>query len=281
MFNSNTFNDLKANHPIIWNLIRLVALGFIFVCGFLGTLVVMAFASTNLGQLIGSVFNWLFAANTVQSFWYVTRAAGIISYLLVWLSTAWGLAVASKIFDRLLHRAITFDYHQFISLLAVGFIFLHVSVLMLDKYLPFSLAQVLIPFIDPYRPAWTGVGIIAFYLTLLVTVTFYLRKRIGMKAFQSIHLLSLVAFFGAAVHGLMAGTDSALLATRWMYVTTLLSVVFLMSYWLLVGRNQPSARAQAARLNQVQSGKEHPAGKQLPAGSQAPVRNQSTVRRVE
>jgi len=86
-----------------------------------------------------------------------------------------------------------------------------------------------------------------------VTVTFYLRNRIGSKAFRSIHVLSLVAFLGAAVHGFFSGTDSSLWVTQWLYAGTLLSVVFLTSYWLIVmlqrkqGRMSQNAQRQINR----------------------------------
>lgn len=198
---------------------------------------------------IADLINSLFALGSVQAMWYVTRAAGLTAYILLWLSSAWGLAVSSKVFDIVLHRSFTYDFHQFISLLAVGFILLHVIVLMADRYLPFSVAQILIPFIDPYRPLWVGMGVIAFYLVLLVTVTFYLRSRIGMKTFRAIHVLSLVGYLGGLVHGFFAGTDSSLTATQWMYALSFLTIVFLTSFWLLVGRKRkalPASRPQAA-----------------------------------
>ena len=178
--------------------------------------------------------NWLFALKSQQVTWYITRSAGLIAYLLLWLSTLWGLAVSSKILDFFLHRTFTYDFHQFISLLAIGFVFLHIIVLMADKYQPFSLLQVLFPFTSAYRPLWVGIGVIAFYLTLLVTVTFYMRKRIGMKAFRAIHVLSLLAYLGVTAHGYFAGTDSPLLATRLLYAGTFLSIVFLTAHWLIM-----------------------------------------------
>jgi sulfoxide reductase heme-binding subunit YedZ len=174
----------------------------------------------------------LLALNTTQIWWYVTRSAGLIAYLLLWLSTAWGLAVSSRIFDPYLQRNYTYDFHQFISLLAIGFLGLHLTVLLLDHYLPFSIAQVLVPFTSTYRPLWVGIGGIALYLTLLVTVTFYMRRRIGVRAFRIIHVFSLLAFLGAAVHGFFSGTDTSLWSVRTMYEVTFLSVVFLTSYWL-------------------------------------------------
>jgi DMSO/TMAO reductase YedYZ heme-binding membrane subunit len=84
--------------------------------------------------------------------------------------------------------------------------------------------------------------VISLYLILLVTVTFYIRGRIGTRAFRSIHVLSLVAYLGVAAHAVFAGTDSALWFTRVLYVGTFLSVVFLTTYWLMIGlQNRLSA----------------------------------------
>jgi sulfoxide reductase heme-binding subunit YedZ len=184
--------------------------------------------------VIDRALNGVFAISSVQALWYITRAAGFVAYFLLWLSTAWGLAVTSKIFDPLLHRAFTYDMHQFISLLAIGFTFLHIAVLIGDRYLPFSIADILIPFIAPYRPIWVGVGVIGLYLTMLVTVTFYVRKWIGQKTFRLIHLASFLAYAGVTVHGLMSGTDSPLWTVQLMYGGTALVVVFLTIYWIMM-----------------------------------------------
>jgi sulfoxide reductase heme-binding subunit YedZ len=180
------------------------------------------------------VANALLGVGSVQAFWYVTRAAGLVAYLLLWLSTAWGLAVSSKIFDPLLHRAFTYDMHQFISLLANGFTILHVVVLVADQYLPFSIAAILVPFVAPYRPVWVGIGVIGLYLTLLVSVTFYIRRWIGQKTFRVIHLASFVAYASVTLHGLMAGTDSPLLSVQLMYAGTALVIVFLTVHWVFM-----------------------------------------------
>ncbi len=183
---------------------------------------------------INSILSWLFSLNSVQLWWYVTRSAGIIAYLLLWFSTAWGLAVPSKLLDPLIDRNFTYDFHQFISLLSIGFMVLHILVLTFDRYLPYSTWQVLIPFLSPYRPLWVGIGVISAYLILLVTVTFYLRSRIGMRAFRLIHILSLAGYLGATLHGLFAGTDSALPVMTLLYKGTGLVIVFLTVYWLIM-----------------------------------------------
>ncbi len=189
---------------------------------------------TPLGTWLSSGLNWLFAVDSQQLWWYVTRSSAIIAYLLLFLSTAWGLAVPSKIINPLIDPASTFDYHQFISLLSLGFALLHILVLTLDRYLPYSTLQILIPFLSPYRPVWVGIGILSFYILLLVTVTFYIRQRIGMSTFRAIHVLSLLGYLGITLHGMYAGTDSPLLSMQLLYQGTGLVVVFLTVYWLVL-----------------------------------------------
>jgi predicted ferric reductase len=172
--------------------------------------------------------------NKVQAWWYVTRAAGLTGYLLIWLSMVWGLAVSSHILQPVLESAFAYDFHEFLSWAGLAFVGLHVTVLMLDKYLTFSLAQVLIPFLDSYRPLWVGLGVISSYVLLLVTVTFYLRKQLGSGLFRGLHVLSLVGYVGATAHGLWAGTDSALGVTRILYAGSFLVVVFLTAHWLVL-----------------------------------------------
>ncbi|HVN55200.1 MAG TPA: hypothetical protein VMT46_12780 [Anaerolineaceae bacterium] len=184
------------------------------------------------GSSAAAFINALLAADSQQVTWYITRAAGLTAYLVLWLSVAWGLAVPSKILDNLLQRTFTYDFHQFLSLLAIGFITLHIGVLYFDQYLPYSLVQILVPFLSPYRPLWVGLGAISFYLALLVTVTYYIRGTIGAKAFRAIHTLSLVAYLGVTVHALFAGTDSSLPVVMAVYTGTFLATVFLMFYWV-------------------------------------------------
>lgn len=192
----------------------------------------------------------LFSLTSEQVMWHLTRAAGMIAYLLLWLSTAWGLAIPSKLLGNKLSGEFTFDFHKFISLLALGFLGLHIVVLTADKFLPFSLAQLFIPFISPYRPLWVGIGIIAFYVTILVTITFYLRKQIGMKAFRYIHYTSLIAYFGAVIHALMSGTDSSLPFVQLIYISTTAVVIFLTVYWLArVWVNRMAALPQSKSLS--------------------------------
>ncbi|HMK09801.1 MAG TPA: hypothetical protein VK449_12300 [Anaerolineales bacterium] len=184
---------------------------------------------------------WLLALDRQQVLWYVTRAGGLTAYLLLWLSTAWGVAVSNRISESVLPRAFAFEAHEFLSLLALGFTAVHVAVLLFDHYLPFTLIQLVLPFTSTYRPLWVGLGVIGLYLTVLVSGTFYLRRSIGAGAFRSIHYLSYLGYLLVTLHAWFAGTDTPLAATRLIYLAGFLVIVFLTVFRLVLSLE---ARAQ-------------------------------------
>ena len=228
------------NHFDVWDSLRkplstILLVGLIFIVMLITIRLGGSFGGASAQQTIQS----LFAMNSTQIWWYVTRASGLTGYFLLWLSMVWGFAIPTGLIRPLLENVFTYDFHEHLSLLGLGFVLVHVAVLLFDKYLPFSLVQLLIPFTDTYRPFWVGLGIVSFYVLLLVTFTFYLRQKIGSRAFRSIHLFSLVSYLGTTLHGFFAGTDSALPITMLIYAGTFLVVVFLTVYWLIM---RPSRR---------------------------------------
>ena len=207
---------------------------------FVTLLLILWFLNSPSGAASAHTLASLFATDSVQAWWFITRASGLTGYFLLWLSMAWGLALATRMLHPVLENTYTYDFHEFLSLLGLGFIFLHVIVLLFDKFLPFNIFQILIPFIASYRPLWVGLGVIGMYLFLLVTLTFYFRQRIGSETFRAIHVLSLLGYLGATLHGLFAGTDSGLPVTRLLYGGSFIVILFLTVYWFVMKRlNQP------------------------------------------
>jgi len=142
-------------------------------------------------------------------YWYLSRASGLVAFVMLWVSMASGLIITNKM-ARIWPGAFTaFDLHQYTSLLGLGFIGFHMLMLLGDQYIPYSLVQLLVPFASTdYRQVWVGLGQIGFYLTLLVTFTFYVRKQLGNHAWHAIHYLSYLVFALALLHGVTSGTDS-------------------------------------------------------------------------
>ena len=87
-----------------------------FILVIIGSVLALGYLLSPAGSSIRAALTSLFALTTDQAMWYITRAAGMMAYLLLWLSTVWGLAIPAKLLGDKLSGEFTFDFHQFISL---------------------------------------------------------------------------------------------------------------------------------------------------------------------
>ena len=99
-----------------------------------------------------------------------------------------------------------------------------------------------------YRPFWVGWGQPGLYLLTLVTLSFYVRRRIGHATWRRIHYLSFVVFLMVTVHGLMSGTDAARAGVRVMHQTAGWSVLGLGIYRALAVWVFPALRKWTSAL---------------------------------
>lgn len=176
--------------------------------------------------------------------WFLSRSSGTVGYLTITASTLWGLLLSTKLIKEWVPPAVALALHEWLSWTGIGLSVFHAFVLLYDSYYTYTVAHLLIPFIGPYNPMWVGVGIIALYLMLITTVTFYMRGLIGQKNWRKIHYLTFVAFIFATAHGWMAGTDSLQLA--WMYGVSGFSVIFLTIYRILSAITNPKKKRARA-----------------------------------
>lgn len=166
--------------------------------------------------------------------WYTTRITALLSYLALGLSTIYGLLLSTKLLDRVTHRPISFTLHQDLAGVGVALALVHAAVLMIDRGVPFSPSEVVVPFTAPYRPLWVGLGQLALAFSVVVLLSFYVRRRIGTRAWRGIHYLSFVAFGGATAHGLMAGSDTGAGWALAGYLVLTAVVVFLTTYRIVL-----------------------------------------------
>jgi DMSO/TMAO reductase YedYZ heme-binding membrane subunit len=187
--------------------------------------------------------------------WYATRITALLSYLALSASTVYGLLLSTRLLDRVTHRPVSFTLHQDLAGIGVALGLVHAAVLLIDRSVPYTPVEVVVPFAGPYRPLWVGMGQLAMGLALLVMLSFYVRKRIGTRAWRTIHHLSFAAFAGATVHGLMAGSDTGADWIYAMYLTLTVVVVFLTTYRIVLAigarggertASTPTGRATAA-----------------------------------
>ena len=181
--------------------------------------------------------------------WVFERLFAFLAYGAMTGSVVYGLLLSTKILDVIAHRPITFALHQDLASVGLGLAAVHGMLLGLDKTVPFTFAQIAVPGMAPYAPLWVSAGQVAFYLMAIVVGSFYVRRRIGQRAWRTLHYVTFLAFLGATAHGVMAGTDSGTAWAWWMYVGATVAVVFLLTYRiaLSIGGNRTIAAAGGPR----------------------------------
>lgn len=144
---------------------------------------------------------------TNQVFWFASRALGIVAIALLGISVALGLAMAGRVARHPGLPARLKLIHEGATLVTLGLIATHAGVLLLDGYLRPGLAGITLPFALAYRPVFTGIGIIAGWLAVLLGLSFYVRKRIGTKTWRRLHRFTIAVYVLAVAHVVGAGTD--------------------------------------------------------------------------
>ena len=223
------------------------------------TLIVVVLAGTG-GQALDAVSGWL-RDEYDRLPWYATRATALLAYLALTGSVIYGLLLSTKILDAIAHRAVSFTLHQDLASIGLALALVHAAVLMIDRSVPYSPAEVVIPFSGPYRPVWVGLGQLSVIASGVVLFSFYVRKRIGQGAWRRLHYLSFLAFIGATGHGLMAGSDTQAAWVFWGYMTMTATVVFLVAYRIVLSISSRMPAAEPARSSTSRStGSQHPVG---------------------
>jgi methionine sulfoxide reductase heme-binding subunit len=149
--------------------------------------------------------------------WYVTRATGLVSLVLLTLSVLLGLLVAGRFTSERWPRFLTQGLHRNLSLLVLVFLALHIGSTVLDTYTSISLAAAFIPFASAYHPLWLSLGAVALDLLIALIVTSLVRNRLGYRAWRRLHWLVYACWPVAVAHGLGIGTDRS---ATWVIVLT-------------------------------------------------------------
>ena len=141
--------------------------------------------------------------------WYMTRASGLVAYVLLVASMVAGLALSTRVHGRQPKRTWVLDVHRTLGALALMFLGVHVASLLMDSFVTFDVVDAVIPFASGWKPAAVAGGVVAMWLLVAVEVSSRLRRRLPARVWRRIHLASFGAFALATVHFVMAGTDTS------------------------------------------------------------------------
>jgi len=187
--------------------------------------------------------------------WYFARATGILAFVLLTIVVIHGLVISSRVFMRVYPAAIALETHRFLSWSALLTVALHAGSFLFDDFLRMSVAEIFVPFLlqRDFRTVLgydigktTALGIIAFYLIVILILTSEFRSKMSAKLWRTIHYTSFVAYPLFLAHGILSGTDSREWWMQMMYILSGVSVLMLIIIRIIFRNILPKIRARKA-----------------------------------
>jgi sulfoxide reductase heme-binding subunit YedZ len=142
-----------------------------------------------------------------EALWYLSRATGLVSFVLLSLVVVLGVTIARRGRVPGLPRFAGVGLHRNAALFAVVLLVIHIVTAVLDPYVAIGWLAIVVPFTSHYEPLWLGLGALAIDLIAAVVVTSLLRFRLGMRLWRAVHWLAYAAWPVAAIHGIGAAAD--------------------------------------------------------------------------
>jgi methionine sulfoxide reductase heme-binding subunit len=180
--------------------------------------------------------------------WIVLRAAGIGAYVALFLAVAWGLIGTTSLVTKRVSKPAANTFHGVVAAAGFALLLVHLGGLLVDRFVPFGIGDVLIPMRSSFRPVAIAAGIGAMYGMAIVLASSWARKRVGTTWWRRIHQLSVPIFTLALLHGVFAGTDTERPWMFWLYAATGLATLFLVIVRGLTAGYRPPRPARQASV---------------------------------
>ncbi len=180
-----------------------------------------------------------------QFWWYLTRASGIVAWLMLTASVVWGVILSTGAFRELRRPAWLLDLHRWLGALTIAFTAVHFAALVADSYVEFGLTDLTVPFASDWRPGAIALGVVAAWLLLAVELSSLAIRRVPRRAWRYVHLTSYLAFWLTSLHAALAGADRSQRLYQLTAVASIAAVVWALSYRIAArrgARRPPPAR---------------------------------------
>ncbi len=149
--------------------------------------------------------------------WYITRAAGFVAAIALVLLILSGIGFITGATFRFLEPLTAWATHKAIAYVFGIAVVVHVVALLFDKYVPFTIAQALVPFLSHYRTVtiaghnlgslYVALGVFALYFVIAIILTsiFWIDKK--PHTWKLFHFMSYLIMIFVFFHALYLGTD--------------------------------------------------------------------------
>lgn len=165
--------------------------------------------------------------------WYLMRASGVVSLLLLTAVFVLGIATTSRWRSARLPGFAAVSLHRSISLLAVVFLAVHVVTAVVDPYAAVGVAAVVVPFVAGRSAFSVGLGALSLDVAAALIATSLLRSRLSLRAWRAVHWLAYASWPLALGHSLGVGSDVGTLWLQALAVSCILAVVAALAWRVL------------------------------------------------
>lgn len=162
--------------------------------------------------------------------WYVARAAGTVSYVLMFLVVIIGTGLTTSYTYKLTNPTKAWIIHKYLSLALGITLIVHIASLLFDKFINLRIAEVLIPFYSIYNTTFLSLGIFAFYLLVIIIFSSLFFRLKSPRIWRLIHYSVYLLFILSFLHGVLMGTDTKTLVMKLTYWITGISFLLLLIY---------------------------------------------------
>ena len=143
----------------------------------------------------------------------VSGAAGLAAAVALTLNFLFGMLLSTsyrkawywKQLPAAIQRVRLFDLHNWTAYGALALAIVHPLLLVADKTSRFTFLDVLFPLQAPHQRLFVALGVLAFYALGLVVLTSQpsIRKRMGVRTWKNVHLISYATALLFVVHGVV------------------------------------------------------------------------------
>lgn len=168
--------------------------------------------------------------------WYVVRAAGVVAVVLLVLVTLSGIGMVTGLTYRYYEPLKAWALHRTLSIALALSALIHILFLLVDKFEPYSLANILVPFTAHYEHSkvfgihagsfYNALGIVGAYLLVIVLISSFIIIETRKRVWRWLHYLSYPLAIAVFFHVLFLGTDfkHGIVRLMWLGIGLLLLV---------------------------------------------------------
>lgn len=181
--------------------------------------------------------------NSSTALWYVSRATGAVSLLLLTAVMLLGILVTRKTKLPGMPSFVVSGLHRNLSLLSTAFVAVHVLSAIADGYVTIPLTAAVIPLTSSYERFWLGLGAVGFDLMLASLITSLLRRHLSRKAWRTVHLAAYLSWPVAWFHSYFVSGDLQHGVLRLMAIACALAVIAA-ALWRVAAAGKDLPRAE-------------------------------------